>query len=85
MGVIHRAITGDCENGCWRLEIPLGLMLGPGNAFGVESATPPQVIPCCCPWSSSQLNGAMPVKNKSACHDTSWGFLLDATDANWNL
>ena len=35
-----RAVTGDVkrlEGGYWRLEMRLGLVLGYGNAFGVES------------------------------------------------
>ena len=35
-----RAVTGDVKQlggGYWRLELRLGLVLGYGNAFGVES------------------------------------------------
>ena len=53
-----RAVTGDVKRlgGYWRLEMRLGLVLGYGNAFGVESGpecwggggNPPplQAIPC---------------------------------------
>ena len=54
-----RAVTGDVKRlggGYWRLEMRLGLVLGYGNAFGVESGPecwggggyppPLQAIPC---------------------------------------